>query len=229
MNSEKDKTGIEEEITATEEETRNSCAEPCIEETVDAAREVPDMPEAEDTAQQILSMEQPPMSPKGLLLKPLHLLFAILGTVVLMIGSVFLGIWINQNILHDPDIDPGAFDYGDLFEDQENTDPENIAAPGYGDVILAADTQNVQMVLINPKGNPCYFQYVFELEESGEEIYRSGLIPPGMAVTELALTRPLEAGEYRLRIRIETQSLQDKSPMNGIEMAVKLTVIKQSK
>jgi len=201
------------------------------------AYDVPNEPaepvvEAQPSAEDVIPPEMPPVNPPaaistGILLRPLHLLLALLGAVVLVTGGVFFGIWINQNILHDPDIDPGASDYGNLYEDQENTDPGNIAAPGYADVTLPADTKSVQMVLINPKGNPCYFRFILELEDSGEEIYRSGLIPPGMAVTDLTLTHPLEAGEYRLRIRIETQSLQDKTPMNGIEMAVKLTVVKQ--
>ena len=45
-----------------------------------------------------------------------------------------------------------------------------------------------------------------------------------MAVTDIELNRALEAGEYALRIRIESFSLSDRSEMNGADMETKLTV-----
>ena len=81
----------------------------------------------------------------------------------------------------------------------------------------------MQIVLLNPDGNPCYFRFSLILSETDEELYRSGLIPPGMAVTDIELNRALEAGEYALRIRIESFSLSDRSEMNGADMETKLT------
>ena len=43
----------------------------------------------------------------------------------------------------------------------------------------------------------------------------SGLIPPGMAVKQVKLSRALQKGDYTLEIRVETASLSDRTPMNG--------------
>ena len=91
-------------------------------------------------------------------------------------------------------------------------------------MIFPKDRVSVQSVLVNPEENDCYFVYSFVLMETGEELYRSGMIPPGMAVQEQTLSRPLAAGEYMLLIRVQAFSLEDKHEMNGVNMEVPLTV-----
>ena len=63
--------------------------------------------------------------------------------------------------------------------------------------------------LINPDGNECYFTYSIKLADTGEELYRSGLIPPGKAVMEFDLNRALSAGEYPVEVTVRTRDLKD--------------------
>ena len=131
--------------------------------------------------------------------------------------------WIS-NRPSDPDIDPNAKDYGDIYVSAGEVTPGNISAPGYSDVTFLAGARDVQIILPNPEGNPCYFRFVLVLKETEETVYRSGLVPPGQAITDITLSRPLEAGAYPLEIRIETYSLEDRSAMSGVTMDVNLTV-----
>ena len=57
-----------------------------------------------------------------------------------------------------------------------------------------------------------------------EVLYTSGQVPPGQALYEIELSRPLEAGEYDAVIRISTASLEDGSPMNGANVETVLIV-----
>jgi hypothetical protein len=156
-----------------------------------------------------------------IVLRPIHLIIAVICTVAIIAGGVVLGIQINKWMV-DPDIDPNAQKYPypgvtDVAEDQ-------IAVPGYSTIRFPADTQKVNIVLPNPDENPCYFVFSIVLAETGEVLYRSGMVPPGMALTEITLSRPLESGTYSIDIRIETFSLTDKSPMNGANVQATLVV-----
>ena len=124
----------------------------------------------------------------------------------------------------DPEIDPNAKDYGDLFVAPDEVEPGNLSAPGYDKVTFPAGERHVQIVLPNPEVNPCYFRFSLILPDTNETLYRSGLVPPGTAITDVTISRPLEKGTYRLEIVIEAVSLEDRSAMNGITMEVVLTV-----
>ena len=83
-------------------------------------------------------------------------------------------------------------------------------------IVFPANETEVKIVLLNPEGNPCYFRYTLRVGEEKEVLYQSGLIPPGMAVTDLTLARALEEGEYALEIVVETFSQdEERIPMNG--------------
>ena len=159
----------------------------------------------------------------SIVLKASHLLIGFACVMALVVGGIFLGMWIS-NRPSDPDIDPNAKDYGDIYVSAGEVAPGSISAPGYSDVTFLAGVRDVQIILPNPEGNPCYFRFILILQESGETIYRSGLVPPGQAITDITLSRPLEAGLYPMEIRIETFSLETRSAMSGVTMDVNLTV-----
>lgn len=140
---------------------------------------------------------------------------------VLVSAGILIGVQL-QEAGKDPSVDPNAekYPYVGSVIPQEG----EIAIPGYADMTFSANTQDVRVALINPEENDCYFVFSFLLGESAEEIYRSGLIPPGMAVTEQTLSRSLPAGEYLLVIRVQTYSTEDKRAMNSLDMEVRLTV-----
>ncbi len=160
-------------------------------------------------------------SVKGLVIQPWHLALAAALVVALVVGGIWLGTQLGGK---DSDIDNSA-------EDFEWTPPEGgsnsnggITLPGYPSLLLPAGERKVGIILPNPSNNPCYFRYRLTLQETGEVLYQSGLIPPGMAVKEIKLSRALPKGEYTLNISIETFSLADRTPMNGGMQDVPLSV-----
>ena len=228
----------------TEPQVEELCAENAVAssdeieeaETQDTESDEPAQVIQEDTLTQTAeeTVETPPEEPcakedagvplprGGIVIKASHLALAAVLAVCLLVGGVFLGMWIRERNT-DPDIDPNAKDYGDIYFG-DGVEEGNISAPGYSAISFPANTRKVQMILPNPQGNPCYFRFSLVLKDTGEVLYRSGLIPPGKAVTDLTLTRPLEAGSYLMEIRIDTASLTDRSAMNGVTMEVELTV-----
>ena len=148
-----------------------------------------------------------------------HLVVIALSLVALIAGGVLLGMY----LVPQTEIDRDAVDYPWTPPDGSGNAGE-IALPGYEKIRLPANTQKVGIVLPNPTGNPCHFRFTMILSETGEILYRSGLIPPGMAVTEITLTRALEVGNYKLTIQIEATDVNDGAPMNGANMQVDLEV-----
>ena len=159
----------------------------------------------------------------SVVIKASHLLIGAVLVLSLVVGGVFFGMWLTRRQI-DPEIDPNAKDYGDLFVAPDEVEPGNLSAPGYDKVTFPAGERHVQNVLPNPEVNPCYFRFSLILPDTNETLYRSGLVPPGTAITDVTLSRPLEKGTYRLEIVIEAVSLEDRSAMNGITMEVVLTV-----
>lgn len=157
---------------------------------------------------------------------------ALVGLVVLLLvaGGVFVGLswgrWFGGDppAQAAPGIDPNAQAWtGQPLEDAGGAS-SGIQIPGYPSISLPADTREVAVALLNPEGNPCYFTFELALRDSGEVLYTSQLVPPGQAIYEITLSRPLEAGEYDAVIRISTTSLEDGSPMNGANVETVLTV-----
>ena len=141
----------------------------------------------------------------------------------MLAGGIFFGIWIGKDRFDPWEIDPNAKDYESIHTN--NSSSESISIPGYADVILPSGQKNVQMVLLNPQGSPCYFRFTLAIKETGEQIYVSGLVPPGQAITDLRLSRPLEKGNYTMCVVIECFSLDEShTPMNGANVETDLTV-----
>ena len=126
----------------------------------------------------------------------------------------------------NPDIDPGAGDWdGEQLPDKTPDSPSvGIKIPGYPSITLPKDKETVNVALVNPEGNPCYFTFEVVLKDTGESLYKSKLVPPGKAITEITMSRALAAGEYDAVIKITTTSLEDGSAMNGANVETVLIV-----
>lgn len=99
-----------------------------------------------------------------------------------------------------------------------------IKVPGYGDLLFPADTDVVPLTLYNPKENNCNFVFELSLDNSDEPFFRTGLIPPGEAVTEIK-TGGLAAGDYSLQMKILTYDTETGTPLNNAVVKTKLTVV----
>ena len=63
-----------------------------------------------------------------------------------------------------------------------------------------------------------------KLKDSGEVLYESELVPPGKAVPEIRLNRPLEAGTYPVRGGdIDLQPGRSYPALNGAQMGTEIT------
>ena len=119
-------------------------------------------------------------------------------------------------------IEKGAVEWN---QDMKGSD-ENAAIqiPYYSDIYMEKGSDEIDMYLVNPKENECYFTYTFILKEDSEEIYQSGLIEPGKALDKVTLSRKIEGGEYELDMRIDTYTLDKKEPLNNAIVSTKLIV-----
>ena len=170
------------------------------------------------------------ISKKTLIVALIVLLLLIVGVVTLALnwnnwfGSAPDGPASSQT--GDLDIDPGADDWnGQTLPDKTDDAPAvGIKIPGYPSITLPKDQQTVNVALLNPEGNPCYFTFEIVLKDTGESIYKSKLVPPGKAITEITMSKALPAGEYDATIKITTTSLEDGSAMNGANVETVLIV-----
>ena len=148
-----------------------------------------------------------------------HLALIVFVAAAMVAGGIALGMQlaprtgIDKDAIHYPWSPSGG-----------SADAQSITIPGYDRVTLPANVQDVDLVLPNPTDNPCNFWYTLILEDTGEVLYRSGMIPPGMAVTEITLARALSVGNYSMTVLIETASVSDGVPMNGATISVDLEV-----
>lgn len=167
------------------------------------------------------------ISKKTLSLSLIVLLLLIVGVVTLSLnwfGSTPDGPSSSQT--GDLDIDPGADDWnGEKLPDKtDDASAAGIKIPGYPSITLPKDQKTVNVALLNPEGNPCYFTFEIVLKDTGESLYKSKLVPPGKAITEITMSKALSAGQYEATIKITTTSLEDGSAMNGANVETVLIV-----
>lgn len=160
-------------------------------------------------------------------------LWVILLILLLLVGVVLMAIRLlgasrreKTQALQElqEQIDSEAVDWTMPEVEDRGGAQSGIRIPGYSSIPLPADTETVNLVLVNPEGNPCYFTFELVLNDTGESLYQSGLVPPGQAVSEITLSRALTAGEYEATIKVSTTSLADGSAMNGANVETVLIV-----
>lgn len=150
----------------------------------------------------------------------LRILLPILLIMALIGGGVAWYI-IREN---GPDLDRSAIAY-ELPDGMKNTNPDELMLPYYDEINVIAESRAGREILNNPDGNQSYFQYILVLKDTGEELYRSGLIEPGMAVADWQIGRDLEPGDYEALLNIDTFSLEDhEQATNGGSLAITLHV-----
>ena len=112
------------------------------------------------------------------------------------------------------------FDTGDTL----SADPLRIRFPGYNDITLSQSDTDIPIVLTNPKGNPCLFQFSVTLDDSQTALLDSDWVEPGKALEGIPLSSTLSQGDHTLHVTISTRSLDGTEPMNGGSVTVQLHV-----
>ena len=152
------------------------------------------------------------------IVKKNNLLFLLLYLLLLLLligGSI----WGIRSILNHPDLDPNAKAYEANLERPADWDDSKILIPAYSDLKMYANTDELYVALFNPEKNPCYFKFSLVLDETGETLFETGLVPPGSAVTTVKLPRKFSAGTYPITIRIRSYQLDDyEKEVNGGEV-----------
>lgn len=180
-----------------------------------------------------MSNEKHEKKNEGVIISRRTLVIGMAVVLLLVAGGITLGLNWNSwfpsapqpGETFNPDIDPNAGDWkGSELPDKTGGEAVGIKIPGYPSITLPANQQEVTVALLNPEGNPCYFTFELVLKDTGEVLYTSKMVPPGQAIYEITLSRPLSAGEYDAAIRISTASLTDGSAMNGANVETVLIV-----
>ena len=168
-------------------------------------------------------MEQ---KPDGIVLQRKHIVIIAAVLVLLIFGGIILGTKLagkdspqetaqSQTDSAGVELDANAGEYTGELPKKTDTSKKGIQIPGYPTITIEKDTQDVQMALLNPEDNPCYFKFVIELKSGSETVFESKYVKPGDCIYNVHLTRALPEGEYPAVIKISTLSLDGKSPMNG--------------
>lgn len=144
--------------------------------------------------------------------------------ILLIIGG---GLYIVDNN-KGPKLDQNAKDYVANIKRPDNWDPTKITIPGYDTITILEGSDVVKVALWNPDENPCYFEFDIVDKETDESFYKTGIIPPGRAVSEFPIDSNLEPGIYNLIFKIKTYSLEDHTKqLNGANVSVKLNILKE--
>lgn len=137
-------------------------------------------------------------------------ILSILLILTLLIGG---GIFFMNN--RGPDLDDTAIAYK-MPDYLVNKDPSQLLVPGYEIIEVDKDNMRTETILLNPTGNPCYFQYEIRMTDTKEVLYESKLLEPGKAIPGFELNREVDEGVYNVEVVMNTFDLNDyEQPLNG--------------
>lgn len=114
------------------------------------------------------------------------------------------------------------------FQTEENAEPytekySNIIFHSINNAALSANTADVKILLLNPKENSCYFIFEIIFTDTGELLYSSGMIEPGMCIREITLSKKLAKGVYNANIKILAYSFETFAEVGNASMDFYLT------
>ena len=118
-------------------------------------------------------------------------------------------------------IDPNA---GELVK------PPGVTIPGFGSMTIPANTKEIRGInLHNPTDNADWYYLTYKLclldsnGEVSEVLYESQLLPPGLYLQDITLSRGLASGEYEAVMQVQPYRIADKSPTNSADL--RMTII----
>ena len=121
-------------------------------------------------------------------------------------------------------IDPNAGEY------VEPEQPPGVAIPGFGSMTIPANTKELKGInLYNPIENDGWYYLTFKLclldesDEVSEILYASQLVPAGLYLQDITLSRGLAPGTYAAVMQVQPYRTEDNSPTNSADL--KMTII----
>ena len=122
-------------------------------------------------------------------------------------------------------IDPNAGEY---------VKPEKapgVTIPGFGKMTIPANTKELKGInLYNPTKNEGWYYLTFKLclldknGEVSEVLYESQLLPPGLYIQDITLSRGLAKGTYEAVMKVQPYRIADKSPTNNADLRITIIV-----
>jgi len=91
---------------------------------------------------------------------------------------------------------------------------QGIRFPSIDNVTVPSNTTNGNMFLPNPADNQCYLTFEIVLKDTSESIYSSGLVKPGMCITEIVLSKGLPKGKHDAIMKICAYAMGDFAAMS---------------
>ena len=156
-------------------------------------------------------------------MKKFKVIFGLIIVVILVLIMFFTK---NNNNFED-NIDE-VNDNVETIVKQENT-TKNVAIVGTKNLIINANTKDVEVNFVNPIENEGLYYQTFELrllndEETGYEVlYKSDMVEPGREINEITLAREIEKGEYDAILYVQPYRMdEEKTPTNDAKIKIKL-------
>ena len=97
-------------------------------------------------------------------------------------------------------------------------DEKEIIIPYIDNATISADTSEAIMVLFNPETNIYGFTFEISLKDTGETLYKSDLVEPGMCIENPKLSRTLTKGKYDAVLQIQFYELDNLILKNSAEV-----------
>jgi len=108
---------------------------------------------------------------------------------------------------------------------EETTGGPGYLVPGYdGMNVPVTNGRQAQVTLFNHESNPCSLIFEFVLEETGETLYKSGLVDPGMCVKDAELDETQSIGEHKAVLIISAYGLENFEKMEFASIKLTLSV-----
>lgn len=152
----------------------------------------------------------------------------LLNGLIFLLGVILLAfvsfIFLKQE--NDTFLDENAKAFQSDIKRDKDWGDSRILIPGFETLYMDEGSDELYVALVNPEGNPCYFQYSVFMEGSDKEILKTGMIPPGQAITTVKMPDKMKRGSSELTIKIRAYSLDDhETELNGAEMKTTLIVV----
>lgn len=126
-----------------------------------------------------------------------------------------------------PDIDPGI--HNTLPDGDSDDSSKSIVINGFTDWSLpAGKTENLPILLENPKDNPCYFTFLIVLSD-GTILYESKQIPPGCRINSITINQPMSEGKYTAELVIHTNDTETGTPMNSAKSKITIHSVNEGR
>ncbi|MDO5124328.1 MAG: hypothetical protein Q4D44_06660 [Eubacteriales bacterium] len=158
--------------------------------------------------------------------KLIIIIIAVLVIAALTVGgvAVYNGFFAEKPVPSNGVIGKITDGWDTGIEDATASQGSGIQIPGYGSAVMKAGDESIKLSIGNPKANKCGFYATLKLED-GTVLYKSELIKPGYGMTEVPLSKTLEAGEYTAMVCYECVTLDEaETRLNSAESEFTLIV-----